>query len=216
MPGVERTLAERLRLIVVTDPELVGARPLLDVVAEALDAGAPAVQLRDKRAGSGDLLDTARGLRRVTRDAGALFIVNDRLDVALAADADGVHVGPDDLPVQAIRRCVPEGFLVGASTDEPDRARALEAEGADYLGCGTVYATTTKPDAGAAIGVGGVDVVARAVSIPVVAIGGITPERVSEVAETNAAGVAVVGAVMTSDDVAATVRALLGPWADRR
>lgn len=205
-------LAQRLRLVVITDADLAAPRSVEDVVQQALDAGAPAVQLRDKAAGGGALLETATELRARTHAAGALFFVNDRLDVALACGADGVHLGPEDLPVAEARAIAGEGFLIGTSTDRPERARALVRAGADYVGCGTVYRTTTKPDAGSVIGLDGLDSVASSVPVPVVGIGGITAERVAAVARTAASGVAVVGAVMTASDVGATVRALLAPW----
>jgi thiamine-phosphate pyrophosphorylase len=124
-----------------------------------------------------------------------------------------VHLGPDDLPVASARRAAPPGFLIGASADDPDLARRLVADGAGYIGCGTVYATTTKPDAGEIIGLEGLERVARAVEVPVVGIGGITVERAAEVAQkTSAAGVAVVGAVMCAADVSGVVRGLLAPW----
>ena len=167
------------------------------------------MQLRDKSAGAGALLDAARRLRALTRDHGALLFVNDRMDVALAAGADGVHLGPDDLPIAAARAAVPDGFLIGASTDEPDRAAALVTAGADYIGCGTVYATSSKADAGVAIGWDGVDRVARAVAVPVVAIGGITAESAAGLATTAAAGIAVIGAVMGAEHVREAVRGLL-------
>jgi thiamine-phosphate diphosphorylase len=110
---------------------------------------------------------------------------------------------------------VPDGFLIGYSTDDPDEARRAVAAGADYLGCGTVYGTSTKADAGAAIGLERLDEVAGAVPVPVVAIGGITPARAPEVARTRAAGVAVVGAVMSAADPGDAVRRLLAPFAAR-
>lgn len=187
------------------------------MVRAALAGGAPAVQLRDKRAGAGELLEAGRALLPVVRDAGALFFVNDRLDVALALGADGVHVGPDDLPVEAVRRTVPSDFLVGSSTDDPEHARALVAAGADYIGCGTVYATRSKADAGAVIGLEGLQRVVEAVDVPVVGIGGIDAPRSAEVAaRTGAAGVAVLGAVMGANDPERAVRALLAPWERRR
>ena len=209
-------MATRLRLIVVTDPELARPRSVVDVVVAALAAGAPAVQVRAKHASAREILELGRAILPSARERGALLFVNDRLDVALALGADGVHLGPDDVPVAAARRAVPEGFLIGASTDDPDVARRLVADGASYVGCGTVYATTTKPDAGDVIGLEGLDRVARAVDVPVVGIGGITVERSAEVAShTSAAGVAVVGAVMSADDVGTTVRKLLAPWQGR-
>lgn len=199
-----------LRLIVITDRDLAAPRDLTDVVARCLDAGAPAIQLRDKHATARELYEQATALRTLTRRYDALLFVNDRLDVALAADADGVHLGPHDIPVADARRLSPAHFLIGTSTDDPDTARRLQEDGADYIGCGTVYATTTKADAGDAIGLDGLDRVARAVRVPVVGIGGINPARAADVARTAAAGIAVVGAVMAAQDPAAAVRALLG------
>jgi len=190
-------------------------RDLLRIVEAALGAGAPAIQLRDKTLGARELMELGTALRRLTCDAGALFFVNDRVDVALAVGADGVHLGPDDLPVAEVRRFVPEGFLIGYSTDDPGRALAAVREGADYLGCGTVWSTRSKEDAGSAIGPEGLARVARAVPVPVpvVGIGGITPERAPLLRDTGAAGVAVIGAVMGAADPAAAVRALLEGFA---
>lgn len=200
---------ERLRLIVVTDAGAARPRPLQEVVEAALAAGAPAVQLREKGRSAGELLDLARSLRDRCRARGALLFVNDRLDLALAAEADGVHLGPDDLPVSAARRWAPEGFLVGYSTDDPGEARAAVADGADYIGCGTVWPTPSKAGAGEPIGPGGLARVARAVRVPVVGIGGITPENVHLLRGSGAAGVAVIGAVMAAADPAEAVRKLL-------
>jgi thiamine-phosphate pyrophosphorylase len=203
--------------MVVTDPELARPRSVLEIVNAALAAGAPAVQVRAKDASARALLELGRAILPGARANGALLLVNDRLDVALALGADGVHLGPDDVPVAAARRAAPEGFLVGASADDPEVARRLVADGASYIGCGTIYATTTKPDAGDAIGLDGLERVAAAVNAPVIGIGGVTAERAVEVAaHTRAAGVAVVAAVMRAPDVAAAVRGLLAPWQTRR
>jgi thiamine-phosphate pyrophosphorylase len=185
---------------------------VVDVVAAALAAGAPSVQVRAKDASARELLELGRAILPLARERGALLFVNDRLDVALALGADGVHLGPDDLPVAAARRAIGTGFLIGASADDPKVARQLVADGADYIGCGAVYATSTKADAGDVIGLEGLDRVARAVDVPVVGIGGITVERAADVARTRASGIAVVGAVMTAPDVGAIVRSLLAPW----
>lgn len=186
-----------------------------EVVAAALTAGAPAIQLRAKRASARELHELGRALLPLIRERDALLFVNDRFDVALALGADGVHLGPDDVPVAAARRVVGESFFLGASTDDPDVARRLVLDGVDYIGCGAVYATSTKADAGDVIGLEGLERVARAVDVPVVGIGGITVERSAEVATTRAAGVAVVGAVMAAADPGAAVRGLLAPWARR-
>jgi thiamine-phosphate pyrophosphorylase len=186
-----------------------------EVVAAALDAGARAVQLRAKRASPAEQVALARLLLALTRPVGARLFVNDRVDVALAANADGVHLGPDDLPVKAARRAVPAGFLVGYSTDDPDDAQRAVADGADYLGCGAVWRTGTKAVGEEAIGLDRLDQVAGAVTVPVVAIGGITPDRARAVAQTRASGVAVVRALMAASDPRAVARALLWPFLSR-
>ena len=197
-----------LRLMVITHPRPRCGRPLEVVVEEAVAAGATAIQLRDKEAPPRELFARARRLRAVTTRHGALLIVNDRLDIALAAGADGVHLGPGDVPVAAARRVVPDGFLLGHSTDDPGLARRAEADGADYLGCGTVFRTTSKADAGAVIGVGGLAAVARTVGIPVLAIGGVTAERVPRLGGSGAGGVAVISAVMAARSPANAARRL--------
>ena len=211
--GPELLLA--LRLIVITDRGLAAPRNIEEVVEKALLAGAPAIQLRDKAASSGELLEIGQRLRELTRRRGALLFVNDRLDVALAAGADGVHVGPEDVPVAALRASAPAGFLIGYSCDDIAQARHAVAAGADYVGCGAVYGTTTKTGAGAAVGLECLDAIAAAVDVPVVAIGGITPERADEVAATRAAGIAAVGGVMGAADPAEAVRRLMAPFQSR-
>lgn len=208
-------------MTVITDEALARSRALSEVVREALAAGAPAIQLRLKGATARELLEAAHTLMPLVRSAGALLIVNDRLDVALAAGADGVHLGPDDLPVKDARAAVTEAlgavasaFLVGHSVDTPVAAAQAEADGADYLGVGAVYPTANKSDAGEVIGVEGLRRVVEAVGIPVVAIGGITPERARAVAETGACGCATIGAVMGSQEPAEVVRALLSPFGE--
>ncbi|MDP2957532.1 MAG: thiamine phosphate synthase [Longimicrobiales bacterium] len=205
-------LRSALRVLVLTDRRLAGSRDVREVVASALEAGARAIQLRNKGDSAWELLALGRDLRAMTRERGALLFVNDRVDVAMALEADGVHVGPHDLPVAAVRAIAPRDFLVGRSTDDPEVARRAVAEGADYIGCGTVYATATKADAGEVIGLSGLEAVVRAVRVPVIGIGGITVQRAGEVARIGAAGVAVVGAVMAASDPAAAVRGLLGAF----
>ncbi len=194
--GPAGDLARKLRLMVLTDPSPACGRPLPEVVAECLAAGATAIQLRDKEASGARLVELARALLVITREAGAPLIVNDRLDVALIAGADGVHLGPDDLPLADARRLAPTGFLVGYSTDDPAEARRAAQEGADYLGVGAVYGTISKPGLeDEAIGPERVRGVLVDAGLPGVGIGGIEPENAAAVYATGA-GVAVLGAVM--------------------
>jgi thiamine-phosphate pyrophosphorylase len=193
-----QTLAERLSLIVITDPS--ARAGIVAAVRDALRAGAPSIQLRSKKAPTRQLLDLAHELRALTREANALLFINDRVDVALAAAADGAHLGDDDIPLSVARRIVPEGFLLGRSVDTGEEARQAEAEGADYVGLGPVYATGTKGDSGPVVGIAGVAVVRSQVRIPLVAIGGITAETAAEVVQAGADGIAVVSAVMRAAD----------------
>jgi thiamine-phosphate pyrophosphorylase len=202
-----------LRLIVITDRALAAPRSVPEIVRQSLQAGAPAIQLRDKHATARELLQQAEQLRALTREFDALFFVNDRLDVALACGADGVHLGPDDIPLAAARAATPAGFLIGTSTDDPAVARAAARAGADYIGCGAVFGTTSKSEAaGEAIGTKRLNQVVAAVNIPVIAIGGVNTDNVATVATAGAAGVAVIGAIMTATQIESTVHALLQPW----
>jgi thiamine-phosphate pyrophosphorylase len=201
-------LAGRLRLVVVTDPEVSPGRTLLEVVAAALAGGATAIQLRDKRASARESAALCRQLRDLTRAHEALLFVNDRVDVALVGGADGAHFGDDDLPLEAARRLSPPGFLLGASAATRDEVAAAIAAGADYVGAGPVFATASKPDAGEAIGVGRIADLVSASSIPIVGIGGITESNARQVVEAGAAGVAVIAAVMRAADPEEAARRL--------
>jgi thiamine-phosphate pyrophosphorylase len=203
-------LAERLALIVVTDAACGEGRELVEVVRAALAGGAPAVQLRAKHEPTRAMVELALRLAEETRRAGALLFVNDRLDVALAAGADGVHLGDDDLPLPAARRLAPPEFLIGRSVATPREAAQAVREGADYLGVGPVFATLSKADAGDAIGAEGVRAVCSvAGGVPVVGIGGIDAGNAGVVAGAGAAGVAVIRAVMLAADPRAAAAELL-------
>lgn len=208
-------LRENLRLLVLTDTGLAAPRSVVDTVNRALEGGSRAIQLRNKGESPRELLAVGHELRALTSEVGALLFVNDRLDVALALEADGLHVGPNDLPVDVVRAHSPPGFLIGRSADDATVARRAVDDGADYIGCGTVYPTSTKPDAGDVIGLDGLAAVVRAVPVPVVGIGGITVERAADVAATGAAGIAVVGAVMAAPDPGDAVRRLLEAFRTR-
>lgn len=196
-------------LMVITHPRPACGRSLEQVVTECVDAGASAIQLRDKTADSRALATTAARLRAITKSAGATLIVNDRLDVALAIGADGVHLGPDDVTVPAARDIAPPDFIIGYSTDDPEEARRAAAAGADYLGVGAVFGTRSKPGlANEAIGPDRVRLVREASGLPCLGIGGITPQNAPAVLETGA-GIAVLSTVMSAPDPGAVVRELL-------
>ena len=197
-----------LLLYLVTDPVLSGERPLLPLIAAALEGGVTAVQLRDKETPPGELLPLGREIVRLGRERGAAVMVNDRADLALALDADGVHVGAGDLPPAEARRLLPRPKIVGVSAATPAEARAAEIAGADYLGAGPVFATATKPDAGAPIGLPGLAAIVAAVRIPVIGIGGIDAGNAASVIETGAAGIAVISALLTAEDPEGAAREL--------
>ncbi len=197
-------LSERLTLMVLTEPQ--AERSLTELVEECLHAGATAIQLRDKEAASRALYEQGLALRPAIRRHGALFVVNDRIDVAVALEADGVHLGPEDIPIAAARSITPSRFLIGYSTDDPADARRAAAEGADYLGIGVLFGTGSKKGLeDEAIGTKRLREVMAAGGIPAVGIGGVTPENAARVAITGA-GVAVLGAVMRSAEPGEAVR----------
>jgi thiamine-phosphate pyrophosphorylase len=198
----------RYELYVLTDITLAPGRTHTDIVRAALAGGADAVQIRDKGSTAQNLGRLVAECHPMARKFGAALFVNDRVDVAMLHGADGAHVGPEDLPARAARRLLKPPALLGVSAGTLEEAKRAVRDGADYLGVGPVFATTTKPDAGAAIGTEGLAAIVRAVPVPVVAIGGIDHENVAAVGATGAAGAAVLSAVVTATDMAAAARAL--------
>ncbi|HYH26888.1 MAG TPA: thiamine phosphate synthase [Blastococcus sp.] len=194
-------------LHVLTDAA--GGPEALAAVAAAVSAGAPVVQVRAKGCTDRVLHDFARQVVDLCVPAGVTCLVNDRVDVALAVGAHGTHLGATDLPVAAARRVAGPGHVIGGTARDPDTARRLVSEGADYLGVGPAWPTTTKTGLPDALGPAGVAAVASAVDVPVIAIGGVTAERVAALLTAGAAGVAVVGAVSHAADPAAATRELL-------
>ncbi len=195
-------------LYLITD-RAAAPRPPADVVEECLAAGLRAVQLREKDLEARDLLALADTLREATRRHGARLIVNDRTDVALAASADGVQRTHASLPVAALREITPPGFLVGASVHSEAEAREAAAQDADFIVFGPVYETASKRRYGPPQGLARLEAVARSVDRPVLAVGGLTPERVPEVLGAGAAGVAVIGAVYAAARPADATKAFL-------
>lgn len=195
------------RLHVLTDER--SDADLLALVEAVLGAGAPCIQLRSKDRDAAALYALAVEVVSRCRFAGATCIVNDRADIAVAAGADGVHVGARDLPVAAVRAIVGDHLLVGATARDAEQAARAAADGADYLGVGPVFATTTKTGLPDPIGPNGLAAVAAAVEVPVLGIAGVTANRVDDVLAAGAHGVAVSSAVTAADDPAAAVRRLL-------
>lgn len=183
-------------LALVTDRRLCRTLSLEEAVAQAVNGGANLVQLREKDLPAGELLALAEKLHSVTRDR-TLFLVNDHLDVALACGADGVHLPERGLPVAAVRRVGGDGFIVGRSVHSVAEAQRAEAEGADYVQVGPIFATRSHPEASPA-GVGLLSAVAKAVGIPILAVGGITADNVGQAIRAGASGAAVISAILHS------------------
>ncbi|MBM3469889.1 MAG: thiamine phosphate synthase [Armatimonadetes bacterium] len=194
---------------VIADRAFGRGRLLEDLVTAAVTGGATMVQLREKVWSAGRVVEAGRRLLEITRRAGAPLIVNDRVDIALAVGADGVHLGPDDLPVADARRLLGPEKIIGASAATVEEALMAQAEGADYVGVGSIFPTSSKPDAGEAIGVEPLTRIRAAVGIAVVAIGGITYDNAAQAIRAGADGVAVISAVVGADDVAGATRRLL-------
>lgn len=201
---------------VVTDRALAGGRSLAGVVVAALDGGAGVVQVREKTPSSRAFFEEVLAILRVARPLGRPVIVNDRVDIALAAGADGVHVGQGDLPCEAVRRLAGPDRIVGVSVGTVEEAVAAERAGADYLGVSPVFATPTKADAPPATGLDGLRRIRQAVRVPLVAIGGIHAGNAADVIRAGADGVAVVSAVMAAADPRAAAAGLVRAVAEGR
>jgi len=182
-------------------------------VAEAMiRGGVKIVQYREKRPHKShrQMLDECHQIRALTRDAGVLFIVNDHPDIALLVDADGVHVGQDDLPVPAVRQLVGPQMLIGLSTHSAEQARQAEADGADYIGVGPIFSTQTKEDVCAPVGLDYLEYAAKHVPLPFVAIGGIKQHNLPEVISRGARTVCLVTEIVGAEDIAERVKQLNG------
>ena len=195
-------------LYVVLDRTAARGRELDDLLAAVIDGGCRMVQLREKDWPSGRLLPLARRLRERCRRAGATFVVNDRVDLALAVDADGVHVGQEDLPATVTRGLLRAGMLLGVSTHTTEQARGARDDGADYVAVGSMFATPTKPDF-QLVGPALLRKLRGEIRVPLVGIGGITHDNVAEVVRAGADGVAVISAVCGAPDPAAATRRFL-------
>lgn len=195
-------------IYLVTDEACLHGRPLLKCVEEALAAGVTLVQYRAKAADGGVLYAEACRLKELCDKYGVPLIINDRLDIALAVGAAGVHLGQDDLPCAVARRLLGEDFIIGVSAHNPAEAVQAVSEGADYLGCGAVFGTATKHDV-AKLGLENLRAIRKAVAVPMVGIGGITADNYAEVLATGADGAAIVSGILAQDDIGAVVKKLV-------
>jgi thiamine-phosphate pyrophosphorylase len=185
-------------------------RSSVEIVEAALEGGVDVVQLREKDRPARERYELGRELRELTADAGVPLIVNDRIDLARAVDADGVHLGDEDLPIAVAREQLGPDAIVGRSVSTPEAARAAEDAGADYLGVGAIYPTDSKdtPPEESDLGPEGVRAVREATDLPIVGIGGVTAENADEVVAAGADGVAVITAITRADDPTAATRGL--------
>lgn len=195
-------------LYVVTDSKLSKGRSDAEIARLAYEGGADVVQLRMKDADGGEMLRQAEMIRKTADEMCKLFIVNDRVDVAIASCADGVHLGQSDIPVDVARRLMGDDAIIGASVDNVEQAVAAVEAGADYVGVGAIFKTSTKPDAAQGIGLGPIFEIREAVDVPIVAIGGINRGNIQDVIRAGADAAAVVSAVVAQDDVAGAAHEL--------
>jgi thiamine-phosphate pyrophosphorylase len=196
-------------LYIILDPSVCPARPLTEVLTAAAEAGASIFQYRNKTASMKEAYVEALALRQVAAKAGVLFIVNDRCDLALAVNADGVHLGQGDLPLDLARKVMGQDKLIGISTHNPDQVREATAGKPDYLGFGPIFKPGSKQDHDPVVGLEGLRAMRSLTSLPVFAIGGIQVDQVGEVTRCGANGVAVISAIIKAPDISHAVKTFL-------
>lgn len=194
-------------IYLVTDDGCLQGRALIDCVCEALEGGVTLVQYRAKTASSAEMYAEAMQLKALCDSFNVPLIINDRLDIAMAVGAAGVHLGQDDLPCAAARKILGEDYIIGVSAHNPAEAKAALQSGADYLGCGAVFGTATKADV-KKLGTDGLAAICREKGLPVVGIGGVTADNYREVRAAGADGAAIVSGILAQPDIRATVRAI--------
>lgn len=194
-------------IYLVTDDGCLQGRALIDCVREALEGGVTLVQYRAKTASSAEMYAKALQLKALCDSFNVPLIINDRLDIAMAVGAAGVHLGQDDLPCAAARKLLGENYLIGVSAHNPAEAKAALQSGADYLGCGAVFGTATKADV-KKLGTDGLAAICREKGLPVVGIGGVTADNYREVRAAGADGAAIVSGILAQPDIRTTVEAI--------
>ncbi|MCQ2079861.1 MAG: thiamine phosphate synthase [archaeon] len=195
-------------LYAITDRKMLGETSEVEAARLCYEAGADVVQLRLKDADGGEMLRIAKEIQAIANEHSKFFIVNDRLDVAILAGADGVHLGQSDIPVKEARRLAGEDMLIGVSVDNVEEAVKAVEDGADYLGVGAIFNTSTKPDAEQGIGLDAIYEIRQAVDVPIVAIGGLNKGNILDCIHVGADGVAVVSAIMAQKDIRAAAHEL--------
>lgn len=195
-------------LYVITGEEFSKGRSTAQVVEQALKGGAQVIQLREKKYSTAKLIELGKQLRKLTLEYQATFIVNDRVDVALAVDADGVHLGQDDMPLADARKLLGTKKIIGISVDNLVEAKKAEKTGADYIGVGPIFPTNSKDDAAAPLGLDTLKDIAQNITIPIVAIGGINTTNVSQVIKAGADAISVISAIVSAADIEKAARIL--------
>jgi thiamine-phosphate pyrophosphorylase len=205
------SIIKNWHLYVITDEQLSRGRLHAEIARLAIQGGADVIQLRDKTASSRKLYEDALTIRKITRESNVTFIVNDRLDIALSVDADGVHVGQKDLPATVARQLIGKNRILGVSAETLEEAIQAEKDGADYLGVGPIFeAHSTKPDAGEPMGLSLLKQIRYKCQVPIIAIGGINHTNARKVIQSGADGIAVISAIVAAEDVTAAARELKG------
>ena len=196
------------RLHVLTDTVQQDHFTHLELAERAIDGGADTIQFRQKKGSTKELIETATEMKRLCAEKGAVFIVNDRIDVAIAADADGVHLGQDDFPIPLARKLMGKDCIIGGSAATPEEIEKCIGEGADYVGFGPVYPTGSKEDAGPVSGIDFLKQIVASTPVPVIAIGGIDQANAIHVMSTGVHGIAVISAVCCREDPQKAAREL--------
>ncbi|MBX7153195.1 thiamine phosphate synthase [bacterium] len=197
-----------LSLYLIADPSMSGPYSLNEIVSRSLEGGATIIQMRAKHQTTRLMIETAKLLLEITRQFHVPLIINDRIDVALAVDADGVHLGDDDMPIESARSLLGSDKIIGLSAHTVEEARSAESRGANYLGVGTVFPTSTKTNIKGVIGSEGLKQICSSVAIPCVAIGGINESNAAVLKNSGAKGIAVISALMGSGDPQSTAKIL--------
>ncbi len=198
------------KLCLIADSQACGKKRLSKIIDEAVNSGTTLVQLRGKDLAIQDFLNLAFEIAEIVKTKKVPFLINDRIDVALACDADGVHLGQEDLPLQHAKRILGKSRLIGISANSILEAVDAEKQGADYIGVGPIFFTSSKKELGQILGIPGLKAIREKVSIPILAIGGINKENVREVIQAGADGIAVISAIMGAYDAGKATRDLKG------
>lgn len=196
------------RLHVLTDTVLQSRFSHLELARMAIKGGADTIQFRQKVGATREMIEIVRQLKQLCMDSGVTLVVNDRIDVAIAAEADGAHLGQDDFPIPLARKLLGESRIIGGSAATLEESQKCLAEGADYIGFGPVYPTTSKEDADPVTGINLLKQVVESIPLPIIAIGGISVENMPEVIRAGARGIAVISSVCCQEDPEQATRAL--------